>query len=135
MTLAGANEVLLLHNPRCSKSRATKALLEENGIAFRERRYLEDPLDRTELRELATALDRPPRDWVRRGEAAWGAAGLGDDPAPEEVLAALERSPVLLERPIVVRGPIPGAGSEEAQETEARVGRPPAAVLELFPDS
>ena len=55
---SGPDEVLLLHNPRCSKSRAVKALLEERGIAFTERRYLEEPLDPAELRKQTLA----PRD-------------------------------------------------------------------------
>jgi len=113
-------EVVLLHNPRCSKSRATKALLEERGIAFQERPYLEQPLDESELRALEQALDRPLREWVRRGEAAWKEAGLGDDPSADELRAAVASHPVLMERPIVRRG------------DEARVGRPPTAVLELF---
>ena len=69
--------MLVLHNPRCSKSRATLLLLEERGIEFEERRYLEDPLSRSELDELRTRLDRKAVDWVRRGEAAWQAQSEG----------------------------------------------------------
>jgi arsenate reductase len=50
---ASDDQVLLLHNPRCSKSRATEQLLVERGAAFEERRYLEDPLTRAELEQLA----------------------------------------------------------------------------------
>jgi arsenate reductase len=57
MSLPGAaDEVLLLHDPRCSKSRATLALLEQRGIRFTERRYLEDPLTRAELAQLEQRL-------------------------------------------------------------------------------
>jgi arsenate reductase len=49
-------EFVLLHNPRCSKSRAARALLEERGVAVRERSYLEDPLTLAELRDLAARL-------------------------------------------------------------------------------
>lgn len=114
---AGDDPLLLLHNPRCSKSRAARALLEERGVAFVERRYLEDPLSPAELRELAARLGRPPRDWARRGEAAWT---LADDAGDDEVLAAMAAHPVLIERPILVRG------------ARAVVGRPPERVLELL---
>lgn len=112
--------VLLLHNPRCSKSRQTLALLEERGIEFTERRYLEDPLDEGELKELARRLGRPAGEWVRRKEATYGEAGLGQDASDAELIAAMARHPVLMERPIVIR------------DEQARVGRPPEDVLGLF---
>ena len=116
------DEVLLLHNPRCSKSRATAALLEERGIAFVERRYLDQPLSAAELAELARRLERPVREWIRRGEHAFRAAGLDLGADEGVLLAAIAGEPVLMERPIVVRG------------DRARVGRPPTEVLALFDD-
>ncbi len=115
-----AETILLLHNPRCSKSRATHALLVERGVAFEERRYLDDPLSREELEDLAKRLSRPAREWVRKGEEAFKKAGLTADSPDAELLEAIAREPILLERPIVVRGP------------RARVGRPPEDVLELL---
>jgi arsenate reductase len=112
--------LLLLHNPRCSKSREAKALLEERGAEFQLRLYLEDPLSRLELAELARRLERPAREWVRRGEPAFAAAGLGPASGERELLDALAKHPALLERPILVRGP------------RAVVGRPPERVLELL---
>jgi len=114
---AGDDELLLLHNPRCSKSRAARTLLEERGVAFVERRYLEDPLSPAELAELAARLGRPPREWARRGEPAWK---LDDHAEDAEILAAMAADPVLIERPILVRG------------KRAIVGRPPERVLELL---
>jgi hypothetical protein len=61
VALTDGDTLLLLHNPRCSKSRAVRALLEERGVAFRERRYLEQPLNREELDELRRRLGRPAR--------------------------------------------------------------------------
>lgn len=114
-------EWLLLHNPRCSKSRAARALLEARGIPFRERRYLDEPLSLDELRGLAARLGRPARDWARRGEPAWQDAGLADGAATDDqVLAAMALHPILIERPILVRGP------------RAVVGRPPERVLDLL---
>jgi arsenate reductase len=110
---------VLLHNPRCSKSRAARALLEERGIAFRERCYLEEPLSRAELAELARKLGRPPGQWLRRGEEAWRASGFGEGASDDAILDAMARHPVLIERPILVG------------ERRAIVGRPPEAILDL----
>lgn len=117
---ASDDATLLLHNPRCSKSRAAKALLEENGVAFEERLYLEDPLSQEELDELAARLDRPVAEWVRKGEAAFAAAGLASDSDDASLLRAMATHPILIERPILVRG------------SRAVVGRPPENVLELL---
>ncbi len=110
---------LLLHNPRCSKSRAARGLLESRGIDFAERRYLDDPLSLAELYELASRLGRPPREWARRGEDAWasiGLAGASDD----AILQAMAAHPILIERPILIRG------------RRAIVGRPPERILDLL---
>jgi arsenate reductase len=111
---------LLLHNPRCSKSRAAKALLEERGAHFTERRYLEQPLSRAELAELRTRLGRPVAEWTRRQEEAYRAAGLAADASEEALLAAMAANPILMERPILLRG------------RRAVPGRPPERVLELL---
>lgn len=121
MTLPEADDrILFLHNPRCSKSRAALQLLEEREAPVEVRRYLEEPLTRAELEDLARRLGRAPIEWTRRGEDAYREAGLASDSAPSAVLAAMERHPILIERPIAIRG------------REARVGRPPQAVLELL---
>jgi arsenate reductase len=113
-------EPVLLHNPRCSKSRAAHALLLERGVAFRERRYLEEPLSAEELADLRGRLGLAPEAWARRGEDAWKDAGLGASPSEAALLAAMAAHPILIERPIFVRG------------ARAVVGRPPERVLELL---
>jgi arsenate reductase len=113
-------DLLLLHNPRCSKSRAVRTLLEERGTTFQERRYLEEPLSLAELSELRVRLDQPVEKWVRRGEPAFAEAGLPADASEERLLDALATHPILLERPILIRG------------RRAVVGRPPERVLELL---
>jgi len=114
------DRILLLHNPRCSKSREARRLLEERGAAFDERRYLDAPLSRAELEELARRLGLPAREWVRRGEAPWVESGLGPDASDAEILGLVAAHPVLLQRPIALRG------------RRAVVGRPPERVLELL---
>ena len=114
------DELLLLHNPRCSKSRAALSLLEERGVAFAVREYLEDPLSREELASLVERLGRPARDLVRKQEAAFREAGCSADSSDDEILAATAAAPILMERPILVRG------------RRAAIGRPPEDVLELL---
>ncbi|NNL67089.1 MAG: arsenate reductase (glutaredoxin) [Myxococcales bacterium] len=112
--------MVLLHNPRCSKSRATHALLEERAVSFEVRRYLDEPLSRDELDELARRLSRPVREWIRSGEAAFAEAGLDGDAKDEALLDAVAVHPILLERPILVAA------------RRAIVGRPPEDVLALL---
>jgi len=114
------NEVVLLHNPRCSKSRAALALLQERGTAHRVRLYLEDPLSREELAQLRERLGRPAAAWLRKGEQAFADGGLSLDLPEEKLLDAMAAHPILMERPILVRG------------AQARVGRPPEDILEIL---
>src|SRR5258708_2266061 len=100
MSAAHFPKPTLLHNPKCTKSRAAKALLDERKIDYEERRYLERPLSAAELAELRRRLDRPAREWVRSGEDAFKAAGLSKDAGDKAILAAMAKHPVLIERPI-----------------------------------
>jgi arsenate reductase (glutaredoxin) len=119
MPLPDDATLLLLHNPRCSKSRAARELLIAQGIHFVERRYLDDPLSRAELAALRERLGRPAHEWVRTGEAAYRDAGLSVNSSEAALLEAMAVHPILVERPIAVRG------------GRAVVGRPPEAVLAL----
>ena len=112
--------LVLLHNPRCSKSRAAHALLCERGVSFVERRYLEEPLSRAELTALRERLARPAAEWVRSGEAAYAEAGLDTSSGDVAILDAMAAHPILIERPIFVRG------------ARAVVGRPPESILTLL---
>ena len=114
------DELLLLHNPRCSKSRATLALLEERGVDFQVRAYLEDGLSRQELQSVAERLGRKPSQLVRTKEAAFAEAGCSATSTDEEILDAMAAHPILLERPILIRG------------SRAAIGRPPEDVLSLL---
>ena len=120
MALPEGDEILLLHNPKCSKSRATLALLEERGVAFETRLYLEAPLDESELAELGRRLGRSPLEYTRTKQAEFAEAGLSSDSDDAAVLAAMARTPILMERPVVVRG------------ERAAIGRPPEDVLALL---
>ncbi len=115
-----SDDMVFLHNPRCSKSRAVKALLEEKGAAVRERLYLDEPLTRAELADLAERLGKSAAEFVRSGESAFSEAGLTAESSADAILDAMAAHPILLERPILVRG------------DKAIVGRPPEGVLELL---
>ena len=110
----------IYHNPRCSKSRATLALLEENGIEAEVVEYLKEPPDAPTLASLLNKLGCDAADIVRFNEAEFAATGLSRDADARQLLDAVAQYPKLLQRPIVEHG------------NNARIGRPPEAVLELF---
>jgi len=115
--------VRIYHHPRCSKSRAACRLIANNGIVAEVIDYLKTPPDREELRHLLHLLGMLPAELVRRGELVFKehyAARTLDD---EQWLDALLAHPILIERPIIVRG------------DRAVLGRPPEKVLELLQGS
>lgn len=116
-----SDTVTLYHNPRCSKSRETLALLEQRGIAPKVVLYLETPPDSAGLKTLLQQLGmRSARELMRRKEELYKELNLADASLSEEqLLQAMTAHPQLIERPIVVaRG-------------QARIGRPPEQVLEI----
>lgn len=116
------SEVVIYHNPRCSKSRETLALLQSQGVQPRVVLYLETPPDVAALKELVRQLGfTSARQLIRSKEAQFNAAGLGDSSLSEDrLLEALAQYPKLIERPIVVAN------------GQARLGRPPEQVLEIL---
>lgn len=120
MALPSDDSILLLHNPKCSKSRATLALLEENGASFETRLYLEDPLGEDELRDLGKRLGKAAVEYARTKQAEFADAGLTRDSSEDEIFSAMVKAPILMERPVVIRG------------ARAAIGRPPEDVLALL---
>jgi arsenate reductase len=111
----------MYHNPRCSKSRATKALLESEGIEFEVVEYLRTPPDAEDLARLLGKLHLQAADLIRKGEAEFEQADIDAATASEvELIELMARVPKLIERPIV------------EVDDAARIGRPPERVLELF---
>lgn len=115
-----SDEILLLHNPKCSKSRATLALLEECGLPFTIRLYLEDPLSRAELVDLGGRLGKAAAEFARTKQAEFESAGLTVNSPEADILDAMVAAPVVMERPIVIRG------------ERAVIGRPPEDVLSVL---
>ena len=114
------SDFTIYHNPRCSKSRTTLALLEEKGVQPEVVLYLETEPGEGEIRQLLDKLGITAAQLVRRGEEAYKSAGLGKDSSEAELIAAMAQHPKLIERPIVVSG------------DRAVLGRPPENVLDLI---
>ena len=113
--------VTIYHNPRCSKSRQTLALLHDRGIEPEVVEYLKTPPDADELKTILGLLGIGPRQLMRKGEAAYSEAGLGDTALDDDALiAAMVAHPILIERPVVVAG------------GKAALGRPPENVLAIL---
>lgn len=111
--------VTIYHNPRCGKSRDTLALLEKKGAAPQVIEYLATPPTAAELKNILKMLGITAHELVRRKEAA--EAGIAPDKLNEEALiAAMVKTPILIERPIVVAG------------KKAALGRPPENVLKIL---
>jgi arsenate reductase len=112
----------LWHNPRCSKSRQAKAILDDRGVAYVERRYLDDAPTADELDRVLTALGKEPWEVARLGEPVAAELGLkGWDHDRARWVAAMVEHPILIERPILV-----------ADDGRAVLGRPPEAVEGLL---
>lgn len=115
-----AEDVIIYHNPKCSKSRETLQLLREHGVEPKIIKYLDDPPTPKRVLELIEMLGVAPAQILRAKEKEYKALGLSAQSSKSEVARAISEHPVLLERPIVVR-----AG-------KARLGRPPECVLEIL---
>ncbi|CAM0998915.1 arsenate reductase (glutaredoxin) [Rhodanobacter sp. Root179] len=113
--------VRIYHNSRCSKSRATLALLQERGADVEVVNYLDTPPTAAELSTLLQQLGMTPRQLLRQGEDDYQTLGL-DNPSLDDqaLIAAMVAHPKLIERPIVVAN------------GKAALGRPPEAVLAIL---
>ena len=111
----------IYHNPRCSKSRQTLQILNEQGVETDIVEYLKQPPDFKTLQQLLSMLGIGPRDLMRTNEDIYKQLHLDrSDLSDDELVQAMVDNPKLIERPIVIR-----AG-------KAIIGRPPEKVLELL---
>lgn len=113
--------VTIYHNPRCSKSRATLALLEENGVEPEIVEYLKTPPSKAEMNRILAGLGMEPRDLMRRKEAPYAEMNLSSDAlGRDELIDAMLANPILIERPVVANG------------AKYALGRPPENVLDIL---
>ena len=114
-------EITIYHNPRCSKSRQTLALLEKNNVKPIVIEYLKNPPTHQQLDSILRGLQMQPRDLMRKGETEYKDQNLANDSlSRNQLIEAMVNTPELIERPIVVAG------------DEIVVGRPPENVLTIL---
>lgn len=110
--------ITIWHNPRCSKSRQTLALIEDLSPTIR--LYLVDPPSADEIRDVQAKLGIPLIEMMRPKDKAFAAAGLTKTSPDTDLIAAMLAHPILIERPIVIT------------DTRAAIGRPPEAVRDTL---
>ena len=113
--------VTIWHNPRCSKSRQTLDLLKSKGVEPKIREYLKEPPSKAEVEKLLDQVGGDAKELIRDGEAEFKTLKLKKaDLSRADIVKAIVAHPVLLQRPIVVKG------------ARAAIGRPPEAVLAVL---
>lgn len=113
--------IVIFHNPRCSKSRQTLQLLQEQGIEPEVVEYLNESPSKTRLKQILKMLGMQPRELMRRKENEYKELGLADESlTQEQLITAMLENPKLIERPIVING------------DKAAIGRPPENVLAIL---
>ncbi len=110
----------IYHNPRCGKSRETLQILEEAGETIEVVKYLENPLDVEVIKQLVELLKIEPIELIRKNETIWKEKFKGKVLTDSQIIQAINAFPILMERPIVVKG------------TKAAIGRPPENVLKIL---
>ena len=110
----------IYHNPRCSKSRATLALLTERGLQAKIVEYLKTPPSVAELTRILAMLGKSPLELMRKGEDEFKEHFKDHDLSDAQMIERMVQYPKVIERPIVVNG------------DKAAVGRPPEAVLDIL---
>ena len=116
-----SEKITIYHNPRCSKSRATLGLLQEQGKQPEVVEYLKTPPTAAELKKILNMLGLKPRELMRRKEKEYREAGLDDEGLSDaQLIEAMVKHPKLIERPIVIK------------DGRAALGRPPEKVLDIL---
>ena len=111
-------KIEIIHNPRCSKSRAALELLNDKGLAPEVTEYLRNPLSAEQLEQISSKLGLEPSKFLRKGE--YKKLGIEMAQTEEGIIKQMVEYPVLIERPIVIKG------------DSARVGRPTESILEIL---
>ena len=115
-----SKDLTIFHNPRCTKSRQTLQIIEEAGRNVTVAKYLEDSLSADEIKEILSKLNMAAEDIVRKGEKTYKEHFKGKTMSEDEWIQAMVEYPILIERPIVVKG------------NKAVIGRPPENVRLLL---
>lgn len=114
------NMITIYHNPRCRKSREGLTLLEESGKTFEVVKYLDDLLDKEDLKAIISKLGIKPIDLIRKNEAIWKSDYKSKELSDKKIINVMIEHPKLIERPIVVNG------------KKAVIGRPKELILDII---
>lgn len=112
--------ITLYHNPRCRKSRETLKLIQDKGADLEIKEYLKEPPTEGELKEVLAKLGWQPLQLIRKQEAVFKEKYKGRELSDLQWIKAMVANPILIERPIAIKG------------DRAVVGRPPANVKQLL---
>ena len=113
-------QLVIYHNPECSKSRRALELLRQSGVKVEVIEYLKTPMDVATVNRLLDLLEIPPHALLRTGEDEYAALKLTSTSSREEIVRAIVAHPILMERPVVVYG------------ERAIIGRPPEKVIDFL---
>ena len=116
----GNTQTTIYYNPKCSKCRSTLELLKENGKQPEVIEYLQSVPSKSELQGLIAMLGISAQQLLRKHESSYQEAGLSDASSEDEILDAMMKYPILIERPIVVHN------------GKAMIGRPPENILTIL---
>lgn len=115
-------QVVIYHNPKCSKSRQTLQLIKDQGIEPEVIQYLKTPPSKIQLKKILNFLSLQPRDLMRKKEQEYQDNNLADTSLnTENLVDAMIQHPKLIERPIVI-----------VDDKKAAIGRPPEQVLAIL---
>lgn len=112
--------ITIYHNPKCSKSREGVCMLEEKGIEFEAFKYLDEKISKRELKSIIKKLKIKPIELVRTKEPLWKDNFEEKELSDDEVIAAMLKNPILIERPIIING------------NKAVIGRPIEKIFEII---
>ena len=114
------NNLVIWHNPACSKSRQTLQLLRDRGFQPVEINYQKSPPSPEEIAAVLKKLDLKPRELMRKGQSIYKELNLKDENDDSKLIDAMFHYPILIERPVVIHG------------DKAAIGRPPESVLSIL---
>jgi arsenate reductase len=113
-------EIIVYHNPRCSKSREAIAILEDSGKKFSVKEYLKETPSLAEIKDLISLLAINPIDLIRKNEDEYKSLIKDKNLNDDQLLLILSENPKLIERPIVITN------------NKAVIGRPPSLIIDLI---
>lgn len=98
------NSIIIWHNNRCGKSREAVKYLEDKGLTFEQRLYMNEAPTKAELKDVLNKLGISAKDWARSKEAIYKELFTGKNPSENDILEAMIAHPQIIERPVIIKG-------------------------------